>query len=66
MKYIDVYVMYVQNYGRSIEYLEDCLRKEKAAAFFGEVRKNPNLKGLDVSSFLIMPVQRIPRSTLSL
>ena len=61
MKFMNVYTLYVQNYSRSLHALMVAQRKESFASFLKEAKKSERLRSLDLPSFLIMPVQRIPR-----
>jgi len=61
-----VYVPYILNYSEALE----CVEKNKKKAPFKELLDlnfmDPRGKGLDLSSFLIQPVQRLPRYELLL
>jgi hypothetical protein len=60
----EVYSAYVNNYDHSMAVLARVKQQDKFRAFCDE--NQATAKGLDLSSFLIMPVQRIPRYELLL
>eukprot|EP01113_Clastostelium_recurvatum_P033801 TRINITY_DN4510_c1_g1_i2.p1 TRINITY_DN4510_c1_g1~~TRINITY_DN4510_c1_g1_i2.p1 ORF type:complete len:1156 (-),score=386.35 TRINITY_DN4510_c1_g1_i2:12-3479(-) len=65
--FIKLYKYYVNNFDKSIVTLKSA--REKNAAFkkmISELDYTPQLSGLSVESFLILPVQRIPRYVLLL
>ncbi|GAM20647.1 hypothetical protein SAMD00019534_038220 [Acytostelium subglobosum LB1] len=65
--FIKLYKHYVNNYDKSIASLQQC--KDKNAEFRNFVKSldySDRLSGLNVESFLILPVQRIPRYVLLL
>eukprot|EP00698_Gefionella_okellyi_P023295 TRINITY_DN7914_c0_g1_i1.p1 TRINITY_DN7914_c0_g1~~TRINITY_DN7914_c0_g1_i1.p1 ORF type:complete len:608 (+),score=127.39 TRINITY_DN7914_c0_g1_i1:57-1880(+) len=65
---LEAYVEYVDNYGTSLDVLARCKAENKAfAAFLAEVEQADGpLRGLDLTAFLIMPIQRLPRYALLL
>ncbi|KAF2076978.1 hypothetical protein CYY_001687 [Polysphondylium violaceum] len=62
-EFLKVYTMYVNNYNNSFKTITECMENPKFAAL---LERNRNLFGLDLSAFLIMPIQRIPRYILLL
>lgn len=60
--FFKLYTVYVNNYDAALARLT-ALKKNNArfATFVLDVQKTPTFGGLDLISFLIMPVQRIPR-----
>jgi len=67
MEFMKVYKLYVQNYSRSLTLLDKLQRKNpKFSKFLEECKNHPESGRLDLASFLIMPIQRIPRYELLL
>ncbi|ELR14853.1 RhoGEF domain containing protein [Acanthamoeba castellanii str. Neff] len=64
--YLKVYTAYVQNFNTSMAVIERVQKKKEVAAYFQKCKEHPEGKSLDLASFLIMPVQRIPRYNLLL
>ncbi|KAF2078632.1 hypothetical protein CYY_000003 [Polysphondylium violaceum] len=64
--FLKVYTSYVQNYNSSLETLEELKKKEKFLNLLNECREAPAVKNFDITAFLIMPVQRVPRYYLLL
>lgn len=66
-EFLKVYTMYVNNYNTSIATMTQLLgENSKFAAFVEKMRVNPDCAGLDFASFLIQPIQRLPRYVLLL
>eukprot|EP00003_Mantamonas_plastica_P005724 TRINITY_DN1466_c0_g1_i12.p1 TRINITY_DN1466_c0_g1~~TRINITY_DN1466_c0_g1_i12.p1 ORF type:complete len:1222 (-),score=469.78 TRINITY_DN1466_c0_g1_i12:54-3719(-) len=67
MEDLQVYAPYYSNYNLASDKVAE-LRENSPAfvEFLLECKNNPEANGLDLSSFLIMPVQRIPRYNLLL
>ena len=63
--YLRMYTQYVNNLNVAMTTLDECKRKSKQFVAFLDT-KLKTTKGLDIGSFLIMPVQRIPRYVLLL
>ncbi|KAK5582495.1 hypothetical protein RB653_004080 [Dictyostelium firmibasis] len=61
--FLKVYTIYVNNYNNSIQTITECMEIPKFASL---LEKNRNQFGLDLSAFLIAPIQRIPRYILLL
>ncbi|KYQ90529.1 pleckstrin (PH) domain-containing protein [Tieghemostelium lacteum] len=61
--FLKVYTMYVNNYNNSFAAINECKENPKFAELLD---KNRSSYGLDLSSFLIMPIQRLPRYVLLL
>eukprot|EP00002_Diphylleia_rotans_P039291 TRINITY_DN9085_c0_g1_i2.p1 TRINITY_DN9085_c0_g1~~TRINITY_DN9085_c0_g1_i2.p1 ORF type:complete len:436 (+),score=80.59 TRINITY_DN9085_c0_g1_i2:52-1359(+) len=65
--YMRMYKMYCSAYESAAKRVQDLLQSNAAFAQLNEQnRRKPEARGLDILSFLIMPVQRIPRYTLLL
>ena len=65
--YLKMYTMYVNNYNQSVKEVAECRKKNpKFGEFLDTTRYTEECKGLDITSYLIMPVQRIPRYVLLL
>ena len=66
VEYLKMYTMYVNNYNESVKEVTTCKQKiSKFAEFLDRVRYS-ECNGLDITSYLIMPVQRIPRYVMLL
>ena len=63
--FLKMYTKYINEYNQSVQTLNDLVASNKKVADFLE-QKRSKCNGLDVMSFLIMPVQRIPRYVLLL
>jgi hypothetical protein len=63
---LKLYTEYVNNYNHALEVLAKCQRKEKYSRFLESCQQRPETQRLDLPSFLIMPIQRIPRYQLLL
>eukprot|EP01103_Thecamoeba_quadrilineata_P007479 TRINITY_DN17353_c0_g1_i1.p1 TRINITY_DN17353_c0_g1~~TRINITY_DN17353_c0_g1_i1.p1 ORF type:complete len:823 (+),score=196.91 TRINITY_DN17353_c0_g1_i1:5-2473(+) len=61
-----VYTGYLQNYNESLSRINLLSKNEKFAKLILECKKDPECQQLDLPSFLIKPVQRIPRYSLLL
>jgi hypothetical protein len=61
--FLKMYTQYLNGYPRSLQCINDNRNNKKFQAFLAEKRK---ACGLDLMSYLIMPVQRIPRYELLL
>lgn len=72
---LKIYSNYVQNFDSALRMLDEVKKKEKISHFLSvcnlynkrkltcaiqETRNVPEVRNLDIASFLIMPVQRIP------
>ncbi|EFA77564.1 pleckstrin domain-containing protein [Heterostelium album PN500] len=64
--YLKVYTNYVNNYNASIAAINECKENEKFAKLLEQNRIAEKCMGLDLSAFLIMPIQRLPRYVLLL
>jgi len=64
--FLKMYTQYLNGYEQSIEILTNHSKNKKFQAFLAEKRDSDLCKGLDIMSYLIMPVQRIPRYELLL
>lgn len=65
--FLKCYVEYVNNYNDSMSLLGKLVKRNpKFETFIAKVEKTPETRGLDLQSFLIMPVQRIPRYVMLL
>jgi hypothetical protein len=64
-KFIKLYRHYVNNFDKNIQIIQKAQTKQKAfGKFVSATLALPDFKGLSLSSYLIMPVQRIPRYVL--
>jgi len=63
--FLKVYTNYVQNYGNAIATLEELKKNKHFASWLEQTRQKEGVN-LDLGSFLIMPVQRVPRYNLLL
>ncbi|KAH3764347.1 Guanine exchange factor for Rac 30 [Pelomyxa schiedti] len=64
--FLKVYTMYVQNYENAVAQVIELSKNPDFALWLENATKNPELKGLDIFAFLILPVQRIPRYVMLL
>lgn len=65
--YLKVYTTYINNFDLAANTVLNCeARISKFAAWSAKCQARPECRGLNLSSFLIMPVQRIPRYRLLL
>lgn len=60
------YTTYISGYDKCVRLLGQMRKSRKFTKFLDETRTDPECKGLDLMSFLIMPIQRIPRYELLL
>eukprot|EP01119_Soliformovum_irregulare_P013253 TRINITY_DN3515_c0_g1_i1.p1 TRINITY_DN3515_c0_g1~~TRINITY_DN3515_c0_g1_i1.p1 ORF type:complete len:730 (-),score=250.69 TRINITY_DN3515_c0_g1_i1:71-2260(-) len=61
------YSKYITGYDNTMRVYAQCLKSSpRFAELIEKARSQPDIKGLDLLSFLIMPVQRIPRYILLL
>lgn len=58
MDFLKIYRGYVQNFNNSLEALNQCRKKSSFEKFLLECKTVAEINLLDLSSFLIMPVQR--------
>eukprot|EP01006_Ploeotia_vitrea_P045921 TRINITY_DN66979_c8_g2_i1.p1 TRINITY_DN66979_c8_g2~~TRINITY_DN66979_c8_g2_i1.p1 ORF type:complete len:636 (+),score=322.91 TRINITY_DN66979_c8_g2_i1:33-1940(+) len=59
--FLRMYTQYVSGYDKCLASVNKLRESKKFQRFLAEKRKDPACLGLDLMSFLIMPVQRIPR-----
>ncbi|KAL6046959.1 RhoGEF domain containing protein [Balamuthia mandrillaris] len=64
--FFKVYTQYVQNFNTAMAALERVSKKKAVVTYFNKCKDHPECGKLDLPSFLIMPVQRIPRYNLLL
>ncbi|CEP03357.1 hypothetical protein PBRA_003117 [Plasmodiophora brassicae] len=64
--YLKMYTTYISGYDKCVRLLGQMRKSRKFTKFLDETRTDPECKGLDLMSFLIMPIQRIPRYELLL
>lgn len=64
--FFKLYTVYCKNYGTALETLQHCKTNPRFAHFLEETEKLPDVKKLEITSYLIMPIQRIPRYVLLL
>eukprot|EP00027_Filamoeba_sp_ATCC50430_P016850 CAMPEP_0168571736 /NCGR_PEP_ID=MMETSP0413-20121227/17521_1 /TAXON_ID=136452 /ORGANISM="Filamoeba nolandi, Strain NC-AS-23-1" /LENGTH=753 /DNA_ID=CAMNT_0008604661 /DNA_START=30 /DNA_END=2291 /DNA_ORIENTATION=+ len=65
MDFLKIYSGYIQNFNASLDCIHQCSKKEKFEKFLLQAKEQTENK-MDLPSFLIMPVQRIPRYNLLL
>jgi arsenate reductase-like glutaredoxin family protein len=63
---LKLYTDYVNNYDNALATLGECQTKKKFRKYLEACRARPECQQLDLPSFLIMPIQRIPRYQLLL
>jgi hypothetical protein len=63
---LKIYTEYVNNYNISLSTLWKCRKRRSFEQFLQEVHRNPILKQRDLPTFLINPIQRLPRYVLLL
>ncbi|KAJ3023364.1 FYVE, RhoGEF and PH domain-containing protein 6 [Thoreauomyces humboldtii] len=60
--YLKMYSSYVKNFNNALSIVSDNItRNAPFAQFVAKQNADPNLKGLPLEAYLILPVQRIPR-----
>eukprot|EP01105_Mastigella_eilhardi_P014263 TRINITY_DN3253_c0_g1_i4.p1 TRINITY_DN3253_c0_g1~~TRINITY_DN3253_c0_g1_i4.p1 ORF type:complete len:809 (-),score=142.90 TRINITY_DN3253_c0_g1_i4:46-2472(-) len=64
--FTEPYLRFVENVAQSIKLSQKLAKNEKFIHFTVKCREDPRLKQLDIQSFIIMPVQRVPRYVLLL
>eukprot|EP00002_Diphylleia_rotans_P008582 TRINITY_DN1852_c0_g1_i1.p1 TRINITY_DN1852_c0_g1~~TRINITY_DN1852_c0_g1_i1.p1 ORF type:complete len:1197 (+),score=251.22 TRINITY_DN1852_c0_g1_i1:88-3678(+) len=64
--FLKIYGGYLDNYEAAAATLKRCLQSSNFSLFMKETMKDPACQNLDLLSFLIQPVQRIPRYKLLL
>eukprot|EP01119_Soliformovum_irregulare_P021238 TRINITY_DN7030_c0_g1_i1.p1 TRINITY_DN7030_c0_g1~~TRINITY_DN7030_c0_g1_i1.p1 ORF type:complete len:772 (-),score=249.29 TRINITY_DN7030_c0_g1_i1:38-2353(-) len=66
--FLKIYSKYISNFNNSLETLEKCKKKPNFEKFLFDVFNDSKAEtnSLDLSSFLIMPIQRVPRYNLLL
>jgi len=64
--WLNIYVKYCNNYDDSLVLLEKCQKNELFLKFMDSIADSKDLKKLTLESFLIAPVQRVPRYELLL
>jgi hypothetical protein len=66
--FFKMYKEYVLNHKKAEEWLQTAssVKRKKVHQFLSDCKNNPKCKGQTLSSYLIMPVQRIPRYRLLL
>lgn len=65
--FLKTYTAYVNNYNESMNVLQDqMMNNPPFAAKINECRMNDRVKGMEITSFLIMPIQRLPRYVMLL
>jgi hypothetical protein len=58
--FLKVYTGYVNNYDQALATLEQCKKNPQFEEFLNHTKNLPNVDH-DLPSYLIMPIQRIPR-----
>jgi len=62
--YLKLYITYVTDYDKCLSTMTDLKSNSKFLKFLATKREEKDTGGLDLMSFLIMPIQRIPRYEL--
>ncbi|EGG16305.1 RhoGEF domain-containing protein [Cavenderia fasciculata] len=63
---LDVYSVYCNYHQKSLESLNSLLKLPQVESFFNDIYSKPELRGMNLHSFLIKPVQRICKYPLLL
>lgn len=61
-----IYTEYVNNFNNSLATLSQSQRKKAFQQFLSEANRHPDCRGRDLPTFLINPIQRLPRYILLL
>jgi hypothetical protein len=65
--FLKVYTAYVNNYNESMSTMQDQMINNPAfSEAMQQSREHPSVAGMEMSSYLIMPIQRIPRYVMLL
>jgi len=64
--FLKVYIQYVNNYNIALETLSQLQQVTEFQQFIEDAQSRPECNNLDIYSYLIMPIQRIPRYVLLL
>lgn len=64
--FLKTYQPYISNYAKSISILQSCCKSANFAQTLRELETDPRCKNASLQSFLITPIQRIPRYLLLL
>lgn len=64
--FLKVYTAYVNNYNNSVNTLQEISQIPEVAQALQECRNRKETGGMEIQSYLIMPIQRIPRYVLLL
>jgi hypothetical protein len=64
--FLKVYTNYVQNFNLSLQMIDQLKKNAKFQTLVQEIQQKPENNQLDLASYLIMPVQRVPRYNLLL
>lgn len=61
--FLKVYTTYITNYSVAAKTLKECRQQnQQLDSYFKKCKESkPECRGLDVTSFMILPIQRIPR-----
>jgi hypothetical protein len=62
--FLKMYTQFLNNYGKALETINAHRNNKKFQNFLADTRKKGGL--MDITSYMIMPVQRIPRYELLL
>eukprot|EP01133_Synstelium_polycarpum_P011983 gene11983-13990_t len=65
-EFLKVYTNYVNNYNTSFQTITECMENDKFVKLIEHNRTLEKCMGLDLSAFLIMPIQRLPRYVMLL
>lgn len=64
--FLKVYTAYVNNYNATMSLIHELMQQPAVSQKLMECRNLPETNGLEIQSFMIMPIQRIPRYVLLL
>jgi hypothetical protein len=64
--YLKLYAQYYRDFDRADQELKRVMQRSRVQAFCDKTKSDPRSRGLDLISFMIMPVQRLPRYVLLL
>ncbi|KAL7751424.1 hypothetical protein RI367_003284 [Sorochytrium milnesiophthora] len=65
--YLKMYSVFINNYDKAVSACEKlCRKRKKLRVFFEKCKRHPKHSQLNFASYLILPVQRIPRYRLLL
>jgi len=60
-EFLKTYSTYINNYEQSQYALASCKKNKRFMSFLEDAQADPTLNHMDIYSFLILPIQRVPR-----